>query len=433
MGYANVFFRPGPDRFARELAEAGVRGVIIPDLPVDELDEWSPAAEQAAGVPLRNVLLTRQPSPQFAARAIDLTKLESRPTKRSLGDYCFFIDFEGHVADEVVAEVANVGAGHYLPTTPTPAAWLEIALLDAKGKSLASAKQRIGRDIYYDTEWHERADTRIPLMYMPDGVRALLETEGMLVVGSEPDAASAVSNARRTKPDVVLMDVRLEGASGIEACREIRSLLPDTKVLMLTSYADEDAVLASILAGASHELRSPLARMRMAVELLPEDVRPELRSRLAHDIAELDALIGELLLASRLDASAHLEAVEEVEVLAVDVLATREELGGRRALLDGRAEPADRTSDHRLDGREAKRRRREPAEHEVLAVDRERDEAHPEERDAVSGDTQDFVLRSSSLDARGELRKSAYERDPHPATANAVIRARAQAGNCYNV
>jgi signal transduction histidine kinase len=73
----------------------------------------------------------------------------------------------------------------------------------------------------------------------------------------------------------------------------------------------------SILAGASHELRSPLARMRMAVELLPEDVRPELRSRLAHDIAELDGLIGELLLASRLDASEHLEAVEEVDLLAL--------------------------------------------------------------------------------------------------------------------
>ena len=62
----------------------------------------------------------------------------------------------------VVAEVANIGAGHYLPTTPTPAAWLEIALLDASGKTLASAKQRIGRDIWFDGEWHERADTRIP-------------------------------------------------------------------------------------------------------------------------------------------------------------------------------------------------------------------------------------------------------------------------------
>lgn len=62
----------------------------------------------------------------------------------------------------VVAEVANVGAGHYLPTTPTPAAWLMIELRDAKGVAIATAKQRIGRDIYFDGEWHERADTRIP-------------------------------------------------------------------------------------------------------------------------------------------------------------------------------------------------------------------------------------------------------------------------------
>lgn len=47
------------------------------------------------------------------------------------------------------------------------------------------------------------------------------------------------------------MDVRMPGASGVEACREIRSALPDTKILMLTSYGDEDAVVASILAGAS--------------------------------------------------------------------------------------------------------------------------------------------------------------------------------------
>jgi mono/diheme cytochrome c family protein len=63
----------------------------------------------------------------------------------------------------VVAELANIGAGHYLPTTPTPAAWLSITLLDRNGKQLATEqRQRIGRDIYYDTKWHERADTRIP-------------------------------------------------------------------------------------------------------------------------------------------------------------------------------------------------------------------------------------------------------------------------------
>ncbi len=73
----------------------------------------------------------------------------------------------------------------------------------------------------------------------------------------------------------------------------------------------------SMLAGASHELRSPLARIRMAIELLPGDERPELRLRLSQDIAELDDLIGELLLASRLDAIDHLEHTEEVDLLAL--------------------------------------------------------------------------------------------------------------------
>lgn len=59
----------------------------------------------------------------------------------------------------------------------------------------------------------------------------------------------------------------------------------------------------SLLANASHELRSPLARLRMAVELLPADAAPALHDEMTRDIAELDQLIGEILLASRLDAT----------------------------------------------------------------------------------------------------------------------------------
>lgn len=73
----------------------------------------------------------------------------------------------------------------------------------------------------------------------------------------------------------------------------------------------------TMLAGASHELRSPLARIRLAIELLPTAQRPELRERLSQDIAELDALIGELLLASRLDALEALEHTTEVDLLAL--------------------------------------------------------------------------------------------------------------------
>jgi DNA-binding NarL/FixJ family response regulator len=63
--------------------------------------------------------------------------------------------------------------------------------------------------------------------------------------------ADAITEAARAQPDVVVMDVRLPDGSGVEACREIRESRPETKVLILTSYADDDAVFASILAGAS--------------------------------------------------------------------------------------------------------------------------------------------------------------------------------------
>ncbi len=85
-----------------------------------------------------------------------------------------------------------------------------------------------------------------------DGLRAVLRRRADLVAVGEADSvASAIKEARRTKPDVVIMDVRLPDGSGVEACREIRAERPETKVLMLTSYAHEDAVLASIMAGAS--------------------------------------------------------------------------------------------------------------------------------------------------------------------------------------
>lgn len=85
-----------------------------------------------------------------------------------------------------------------------------------------------------------------------EGLRALLNRrDGFAVVGEAGTVEQAVSEAARTSPDVIVMDVRLPDGSGIEACREIREARPETKVIMLTSYADEDAVFASILAGAA--------------------------------------------------------------------------------------------------------------------------------------------------------------------------------------
>jgi DNA-binding NarL/FixJ family response regulator len=85
-----------------------------------------------------------------------------------------------------------------------------------------------------------------------EGLRALLNRrEGFRVVGEAGTVAQAIEEAEKHKPEVIVMDVRLPDGSGIEACREIRQSRPDTKVIMLTSYADEDAVFASIIAGAA--------------------------------------------------------------------------------------------------------------------------------------------------------------------------------------
>jgi len=85
-----------------------------------------------------------------------------------------------------------------------------------------------------------------------EGLRVLVaRQEGMSVVGEAGTVAEAIDAAARSKPDVVIMDVRLPDGSGVEACRAIREARPETKVIMLTSYADDDALFASIIAGAS--------------------------------------------------------------------------------------------------------------------------------------------------------------------------------------
>jgi DNA-binding NarL/FixJ family response regulator len=85
-----------------------------------------------------------------------------------------------------------------------------------------------------------------------DGVRALLATAEDIVICAEAGSVrQAIDEAERTRPDVVVMDVRLADGSGIEATREIRARRLKTQVLMLTSFADDEALFASIMAGAS--------------------------------------------------------------------------------------------------------------------------------------------------------------------------------------
>ena len=84
------------------------------------------------------------------------------------------------------------------------------------------------------------------------GLKALLESDLTVeVVGEAGSADQAIRFAAEVKPDVVVMDIRMPGRSGIEACREIRADREETRVLILTSFADDEALFSAIMAGAS--------------------------------------------------------------------------------------------------------------------------------------------------------------------------------------
>ena len=107
------------------------------------------------------------------------------------------------------------------------------------------------------------------------GLVAMLERRpGFQVVAEAGTAAEAVEMARRHQPDLVVMDVRLPDGSGIEACREIRAEMPQTRVVILTSYPDEEAVFSAIVAGASGYLLKQV-RGRDLVTALEADGRGE--------------------------------------------------------------------------------------------------------------------------------------------------------------
>ena len=96
------------------------------------------------------------------------------------------------------------------------------------------------------------------------GLRAVLEPEDDIqVVADAGTADAAIREAQIKRPNVVLMDVRMPGKDGIQACRELRERLPGTRVLMLTSYSEEQAVLAAVLAGASGYLLKNVGRAEL--------------------------------------------------------------------------------------------------------------------------------------------------------------------------
>jgi DNA-binding NarL/FixJ family response regulator len=84
------------------------------------------------------------------------------------------------------------------------------------------------------------------------GLKALLERHPQFdIIGEASSAREALELVANHHPDVVVMDIRLPGTSGIEACEEITSRFPETRVLMLTSYAEDEMLFSAIRAGAS--------------------------------------------------------------------------------------------------------------------------------------------------------------------------------------
>lgn len=84
------------------------------------------------------------------------------------------------------------------------------------------------------------------------GVKAMLQHNANIAVIAEADSGeNAIIEAEKHRPDVVVMDIRMPGMSGVDACREITTRLPDTRVVILTSFAEDELLFSAIRAGAS--------------------------------------------------------------------------------------------------------------------------------------------------------------------------------------
>ena len=152
-----------------------------------------------------------------------------------------------------------------------------------------------------------------------------------VAVGAYPVVRGATRRLERLRASV---DALGSGDLGARVKVEGRDEVAALAASFNQSAARIEALVGAhktLLANASHELRSPLARIRMAIELLKADAKPALRAELERDVAELDALVDEILVASRLDAVTDLEAREAIDLLAL----AAEECARIDASLDG--------------------------------------------------------------------------------------------------
>ena len=125
-----------------------------------------------------------------------------------------------------------------------------------------------------------------------EGLRSLLESdEEIEVVGEAASVAEALTRIPLARPDVAILDVRLEDGSGIEVCREVRSTHPEIICLMLTSFADDEALYASVMAGAAgyvlkqirgRDLADDVKKVAAGASLIDPRTVAQVVERLAH-------------------------------------------------------------------------------------------------------------------------------------------------------
>ena len=140
------------------------------------------------------------------------------------------------------------------------------------------------------------------------GLREMFNAEADLeVVGEASTAEEAMARVPSTHPDVAVLDVRLPDGDGVEVCRDLRSALPELKCLMLTSFADDEALFSAILAGASGyvlkqikgaDLINAVRRVAAGESLLDPSLAKQVMDRLRGEQAEDERL-------SRLTAQEH--------------------------------------------------------------------------------------------------------------------------------
>lgn len=135
------------------------------------------------------------------------------------------------------------------------------------------------------------------------GLRELFDAEDdMEVVGEAGTAEQALARVPSTRPDVAVLDLRLPDGDGVEVCRDLRAAHPELRCLMLTSFADDEALFSAILAGASGyvlkdvrgtDLVSAVRQVAAGMSLIDDALRAKVMARM-RDAERQDEAIGRL-------------------------------------------------------------------------------------------------------------------------------------------